>query len=320
MSLLEVKNLTVEYRLREKTIKAVNDVSFDLERGDALGVVGESGCGKTSLALALTSLLPANGRISYGTISLDGLNLRELEERELRNIRWKKISMIFQSAMNSLDPLYKVGDFLMEALGSDQKGSKSGGMKRIEELFKLVGLSYETVDRYPHELSGGMKQRVVIAMSLLHNPDLVIADEPTTALDVIVQDQILRKIRELQKKFQIALILISHDISTVVETCDKMAVMYAGEIVELGSVESIFEETYHPYTKALLKSVLSIRGPLKELATLPGHPPDLVHPMSGCAFAPRCKHARDSCRIGNELLSEVSKNHFSRCQLMMPQD
>ena len=285
--LLKVENLTMHYGTRGGDVKAVDGVSFELTEGDSLGLVGESGCGKTSIALTLLRLLPENSKILDGHIWMDGTDLLALSEDEMRKFRWKRISMVFQAAMNSLNPVYKVGDQIIEALELHiGVMSNEQSRERVSELFDLVGLDPALMDRYPHEFSGGMRQRAVIAMALSCNPDLIIADEPTTALDVIVQDRVLRKLEEVQAKLGMSMIYISHDIAVIAEVSNRIGVMYAGQMAEMASSVEIFERPLHPYTFALMSSFPSIKGKRRNLEPLPGEPPNLIKPPTGCRFHP----------------------------------
>ncbi|MBW1993288.1 MAG: ABC transporter ATP-binding protein, partial [Deltaproteobacteria bacterium] len=273
MSLLEIRNLKIHYRTKTGIVKAVDDVSFSIERGGTLGLVGESGCGKTTIAKAIMRLLPRNGMIAGGEILFDGRNLVNLSDEELRKYRWENVAMISQSAMNSLNPVARVGSQLIEAIQAHRQVSVEQATRRMEEVFELVGLSIERARDYPHQFSGGMKQRAVIAMALLLNPELIIADEPTTALDVLVQDQIILKIKELLNKLNNAMILITHDIAVVAETCERMVVMYAGKIMEHADTDDIFYNPYNPYTLGLQNAFPSVKGERKELISIPGYPP-----------------------------------------------
>ncbi len=295
-------------------VKAVDGISFSLDAKESLGIVGESGCGKSSLGITLMRLLPSNGRLVNGQVLLDGANIYDLPEDRLRKeIRWKKISMVFQGAMNALHPIIKVGEQIAEAIMLHEEMSKEEAWKRAGDLLELVGISRDRVDNYPFEFSGGMRQRVMIAMALALNPAILIADEPTTALDVIVQAQILRLIKDLQEKFGISLILISHDVSVIAEMSDYVAVMYAGMFQEYGSAKDVFLNPLHPYTKGLLSSVPSVKGKPRRLASIPGAPPNLLNPPKGCRFAPRCPFARDKCFKEEPELREVEPGHFARC-------
>ena len=293
---LSVQDLTVRYSTRQGDVKAVEKASFTVRRGESLGLVGESGCGKTTIALALLRLLPDNGRITGGHIYLDGADLVSMDYDQVRRYRWRRIAMIFQAAMNSLDPVYRVGDQIIEAITLHYNVSEEEARSRVARLFRLVGLDPSLADRYPHEFSGGMKQRAIIAMALSCDPEVVIADEPTTALDVIVQDRILREISQVQRDLNMGMVYISHDIAVIAEVCDNLAVMYAGHIVERGSTVEVFRSPIHPYTQALISSFPSVAGQKHELVPLPGEPPSLVDPPAGCPFHPRCPLATEECR------------------------
>lgn len=312
MPLLAVENLTVEYVTQHGDIRAVEGVSFNLERGQSLGLVGESGSGKSSLGLALMNLLPENGRLANGHVYLDGVDLAPMSERQIRPLRWNKVSMIFQSAMNSFDPVYKVGDQISEAIELHLSQSHSEAIRKVGELFDLVGLDRSFLSRYPHEYSGGMKQRAVIAMALACDPDLVIADEPTTALDVIVQDKILKELRQIQKQRNMGMIYITHDMGVIAEVADYVGVMYGGKLVEMGPTDEIFSIPRHPYTKALVSAFPSVIGDKHELVPLDGEPPDLLNPPEGCAFHSRCPYATEVCL--NEQPSKAGgDSHWYAC-------
>jgi len=298
-------------------VKAVDDVSFGLNKGEALGLAGESGCGKTSTALTVLRLLPSNGRVMSGSIFLDGKNLLQIDDKGFREeIRWKKISVIFQGAMNALNPVMKITDQLSEPILIHEQVGKKEAEDRVGKLLDLVGVGAERLNRYPHELSGGMKQRVMIAMSLACNPRLIIADEPTTALDVIIQAQVLKVIDELRHKLNLSMMLISHDLSMIADTCDKVAIMYAGKIVEYGTVESLFKEALHPYSKKLIAAFPSIVGEKKDLPTIHGFPPDLVAPPPGCRFHPRCSYAMEICKKKEPITVQASKEQSVACHLV----
>jgi peptide/nickel transport system ATP-binding protein len=318
MQILDVEHLKMYFLTLRGWVRAVDDVSFTLDKGDSLGLAGESGCGKTSAALSILRLLPRNGKIFGGSINFEGKDILKLSERELRReIRWKKISTIFQGAMNALHPTTKVGDQIIESIIAHESISKKEAKKRAETLLDLVGIGASRIDRYPHELSGGMKQRVMIAMSLACNPDLVIADEPTTALDVIIEAQVLKVMKDLQNKLNLSMILISHDLSMIAETCNKVAIMYAGKIVEQGDVASIYKEPLHPYTQKLVSSFPSIIGSKTELASIHGFPPDLLNPPQGCRFHPRCDYAMEICRRAEPATVFIgNKNHGVACYLI----
>ncbi len=311
MTLLEVEDLHVTYR-GTTNVQAVRGVSFSLEEGETLGIVGESGCGKTTLAQAVMGSLPDNGEITGGTIRFKGEDITNLSKKERRKIRWENMSMISQSAMNSLDPVYRVKDQIREAIQEHRDVSKEEAYKRGGELMGLVGLDEDRIEDYPHQLSGGMRQRVIIAMSLALDPDLIIADEPTTALDVIVQEQILYRIKELQRELGNSMLMVTHDISVVAETCDSMVVMYGGELMEAGNVHEIFDNAHHPYTLGLQNAFPSVEGERRDLTSIPGSPPNLSDPPAGCPFASRCPFEAAEC---SEQLPEVEpvEDHRVRC-------
>ena len=302
-AVLEVNDLSMTYQIRQGEVKAVQDVSFRLGRGQSLGLVGESGCGKSSVANCLMGLLPDNARVSNGQVILGGQDLLAMPEETLRLFRWNRIAMVFQAAMNVLDPVYRVGHQILEAIeahGIDS--SEADSRARVAELFRKVGLDPRLMDRYPHEFSGGMRQRAVIAMALSCDPDVIIADEPTTALDVIMQDRILRELKTIQTDNDLAVIYISHDIAVIAEVTDSVAVMYAGRLVELGSTAEVLTSPMHHYTAALTSSFPSLLGDKRPLTVLGGEPPDLLvrqahhEPVTGCPFAPRCPAATNICR------------------------
>ena len=294
--ILSVADLTLHYLTRQGEVKAVDGVSFDLARGQVLGLVGESGCGKTSVAISLMKLLPDNARLISGRVSLEGRDLLSMGEDELRRFRGHRISMIFQAAMNSLDPVYRVGDQIMEALGAhEQDRNRHESKDKVAQLFRMVGLDTGLMSRYPHEYSGGMRQRAVIAMALACEPDIVIADEPTTALDVIVQDRILQALKDIRRNSNMSMIYITHDMGVVAEVADHVGVMYAGKLVEYGETHEVFSRPIHPYTAFLTSAFPSIRGDKHPLVSLPGEPPDLIDPPQGCRFHPRCPSATEVC-------------------------
>lgn len=315
--LLRVENLKMYWEILSGQVKAVDDISFEVNEGQALGLAGESGCGKTSAALTILRLLPSNGRVISGSIFLDGENLLEIDDTMFRKeVRWKKISVIFQGAMNALNPVIKIGDQISEPILTHEHAKKEEAQNRAGKLLDLVGVGAERIDRYAHELSGGMKQRAMIAMSLACNPKLVIADEPTTALDVITQAQVLKVIDDLRHKLNLSMLLISHDLSMIVDTCDKVAIMYAGKIVEYGNIKSLFKETLHPYSQKLIAAFPSILGEKKELSTIHGFPPDLVKPPPGCRFHPRCQYATEICKKKEPITVQASKEHYVACHLI----
>ena len=295
--LLKVVDLSLSYLTRQGPVPAVQSVSFELARGQSLGLVGESGCGKTSIANSLMRLLPDNGRLTSGQVLLEGQDLLPMSEEEIRRHRWRRMAMVFQAAMNALDPVYRVGQQVVEAIeahGIEETAAQA--RQRVARLFRMVGLDPQLMDRYPHEFSGGMRQRAVIAMALACDPAVIIADEPTTALDVIVQDRILRELKGVQRELSIGMIYITHDIGAVAEVTDRVGVMYAGRLVELGDTVDVLRAPMHPYTAALMSSFPSISGEKRALETLPGEPPNLVNLPTGCPFHPRCAHATEECQ------------------------
>ena len=313
---LEVQDLTTQYWTTRGWVKAAEGVNLKLERGEALGLVGESGCGKTTVALSLVNILPSGGKIKRGKILFKGDDLVKYSESEMRKIRWKGISIVFQGAMNALNPVYRVGEQVVEAIKTHEpKTSAAEAKKRTEQLFELVGLDPERASNYPHEFSGGMRQRALIAMALALNPDVLVADEPGTALDVIVQAQVLRLMRELREKLNLSMVLISHDLSIVAETADKVAIMYAGRIVEYGDVKDIFKEPLHPYTQGLIGAFPSITQPRTKLMSIPGQPPDLLNPPKGCRFHPRCPYVMDVCKTVDPELIANKPEHLVACHL-----
>ena len=312
--LLEVKNLSMHYDTLDGNVDAVKDISFSVKNGESFGLVGESGCGKTSVAMTLLQLQPDNSVISEGSIKLDGKELIGLSENELRKVRWDSISIVFQGAMNAWNPVIKIGEQIREAMREHSPdSSKQKNIEKINELFNMVGLDETISDRFPHELSGGMKQRAVIALALSCDPKIIIADEPTTALDVVIQDQILNEIKKVQDLLGLSLIYISHDIAVIAEMTDKIAVMYAGSIVEIGPTKSVFESPKHAYTKALLDSTPSIQGEKKKLASLDGEPPSLINEIKGCSFSPRCPSPSSACKNQSvEMgLIQVGEDHYA---------
>jgi len=312
MSILEIRDLKIYYRTLKGYSKAVDGVSFEIEEGEYLGLVGESGCGKSTIAKAILQILPANGEIMAGRITFQNRNLLSLPKKEMNKIRWKEISMIPQSAMHSFDPVYRIEEQLLEAIKIHEKTTKERALGKIKELFALVGLSEGRLKDYPHQFSGGMRQRAMIAMSLVLDPTLILADEPTTALDVIVQDQILFRIKEIHEKMKKTMLLITHNMAVVAENCDKIAVMYAGKIMEYGG-QSVFQSPYHPYTLGLINAFPNLADGRRELISIPGYPPDLLQPPRGCRFHGRCPFKSDQCEQEEPVLKEVGKNHFSAC-------
>ena len=293
--LLEVENLTTHFRLDSGVVRAVDGVSFRLDEGEALGIAGESGCGKTTTALSLIRLLPANARIVDGTVKLFGIDLVAKSDNALRRYRWREISIVFQGAMNALNPVHRLREQIAEPLVQRLNVSPREARRRAGELLELVGIPKKRGSAYPHELSGGMRQRAMIAMALACDPAIVIGDEPTTALDVMVQAQILELLEDLRHKLGLSLILITHDLSVIAETCDRVLIMYAGKVAEEGTVHEVFRRPRHPYTQKLLSAFPNIHADRRTLDVIPGSPPDLRNPPPGCRFAPRCPFAMAVC-------------------------
>jgi peptide/nickel transport system ATP-binding protein len=297
-SLLEVRKLTVDYVGLSGRVRAVNDVTFSLDKGSTLGLVGESGCGKSTLGFSILRLVPPPGRIVSGEISLDGVNLLSEPEETMRLIRGSQVTMVFQDPMTSLDPLMSIRDHFVELFQAhDAQTSKKEAVLKTAKLLDALGIGGDRIDDYPHQFSGGMRQRVMIGLALALEPKLVIADEPTTALDVIVEAQVLELLKQLKDKYGLTLILITHNIGIVAEMTDVVAVMYAGQIVEVGPTLELFEDPLHPYTRGLLDSAPNVLNPERSMRPIPGIPPDLFNPPSGCKFHPRCPRAFEPCPI-----------------------
>jgi peptide/nickel transport system ATP-binding protein len=312
---LEVKNLKVYYRTQGGFAKAVDGVSFSMERGEIFGIVGESGCGKSTLAKALLRLIKPPGLIKGGRIVLDGLDLLQLSEEEMRGIRWDKISLIPQGSMNSLNPVMRVKDQIVDGIKAHQNFfPKKEIEKRVRELMAMVELPKETVRRFPHELSGGMKQRVCIAMAVALNPHLIVADEFTSALDVVVQRVVVQTLKKVARKLSLSLINIGHNMGLQAQLVDRMGIIYGGRLAEIGDVEGIYKEPLHPYTQLLIGSVPSIEE-RRELKTISGFPPSLLNPPEGCIFHPRCPYMKDVCRKEIPEWREIRPGRFLACHL-----
>ena len=316
MPLLSVDNLRTHFHLRSGTVRAVDGISFSIEHGETLGIVGESGSGKSVSSLSLLGLIPMPpGRIESGTALFDGIDLLRCSQAQLRRIRGKRISMIFQDPMTALNPYLTIGAQIMEPLRIHDGRPRDEARRRAIEMLEAVGIrdAERRMRAYPHQFSGGLRQRVMIAMALITRPQLLIADEPTTALDVTVQAQILDVIKRLQRDMGMAVVLITHDLGVVAETCDRVLVMYAGRIVESAPAEALFDAPRHPYTEALMASLPSRRMKGETLYTIPGMPPDLVMPIDGCAFAPRCEKADARCRVEPCELRPVGEDRATAC-------
>ena len=298
--MLEIRNLKTYYFMEQGTVKAVDDVSFTIPTGKVVGLAGESGSGKTTIAMSIMRLLPSNGKIVDGELILDNeIDLTKVDENYMREkIRWNKVAIIFQGAMNALNPVLNVGDQIVEAILAHENVSREEAWQRTKELFEEVGLDPDRIKHYPHEFSGGMRQRVMIAMALACNPSLVIADEPTTALDVTIQAEIMELLLELQKSYNLSVLLISHDLSVMAQMSHHIAILYGGKLMEYGDAVSIFKRPRHPYTQGLISSLPSVARTKKErkLVTIPGAPPNLLNPPPGCPFYDRCPIAKDICK------------------------
>jgi peptide/nickel transport system ATP-binding protein len=317
MPILKVEGLTTYYKTLRGYVKAAEDVNFELEKGKAIGLAGESGCGKTTVALSILKILPMNGEIVKGKILFKEEDIVPLSENEFREkIRWKGISIVFQGAMNALNPVYTIEDQIVEAIGiHEKKVTRREAVKRAEKLFELVGVEPSRLRNYPHEFSGGMRQRALIAMSLACNPDVVITDEPGTALDVIIAAQVFKLMKELKDRLNLAMIMITHDLSIIAELCESSLIMYAGRGVEFADTVSVFKKPLHPYTQGLIEAFPSIKSERKKLTSIPGQPPNLLNPPLGCRFNPRCKYAMTTCKAEVPVFKEVSTGHYVACHL-----
>ncbi len=313
MPVLEVNNLSTYYYLSGKPVRAVEDVSFTIDYRETLGVAGESGCGKTTTAYSIMRILPANGEIVNGEILLDDDDMVKKSEEEMRKLRWKSASIVFQYAMNAFNPVLRIGKQIIEVMLEKHDMTKNEAAEKLKELFDEVGLEPNRMMDFPHEFSGGMLQRAIIAQALSCDPKLIIADEPVTALDVIVQNKILDLLRKLQTKYDLGVLFITHDLSVVAENCDKTAIMYAGNIVETGATSDVFKRSLHPYTYKLIGAFPSVSGDKKRLEFIPGTPPNLLNPPSGCKFHPRCPFAKDICVSEVPEFREMKPDHWVRC-------
>lgn len=315
--LLDVRNLHTYYFTLAGTVKAVDNVSFHLKEGNIMGLAGESACGKTTTALSLMRLVPWPGKVVDGAIYLDGEEILGKSDTEIRKIRWMKIAVVFQSAMNALNPVKRIGGQIAEAIKiHNPEMDKTDIDERIHDLFEMVRMDPSRASNYPHEFSGGMKQRTMIAMALANHPKVLIADEPTTALDVVVQAQILKLIDQLKKEMRLSMIVVSHDLSILAETCDTITIMYAGKLVEDGPVSVLFSEPAHPYSTGMINSFPSLsRDRTVRLMSIPGTPPDLISPPKGCRFAPRCPQVMAQCRVEEPQIIEIGKDHRVACHL-----
>ena len=314
MAILEIKNLRVDYQTDDALVHALNDVNLKMEKGKTLGLVGETGAGKTTLVKCIMGILPQRtGRIRSGEIFYEDKDLLKTEEHEMRKIRGSEIAMIFQDPMTSLNPVMTVGEQIAEAVENHEHCKREKAMERACEMLELVGIPAARSTEYPHQFSGGMKQRVVIAIALACNPKLLIADEPTTALDVTIQAQVLEMMQDLKQKFNTSMLLITHDLGVVAQNCDMVAVIYAGQIVEYGSVLDVFKHMHHPYTVGLFDSIPQIDSAVTRLKPIPGLMPDPTDLPEGCNFSTRCPYADEKCKANEPELEEVRPGHFARC-------
>lgn len=316
MTLLQVNHLTIDYKTRKGIVRAVNDVSFPMEKGETMGLVGESGSGKSTLGFALVRLVPSPGVITNGRITLEKEDILSLREKEMRLIRGYKVAFVFQNPMTSLNPVKKIGEHFIEFLRTHKtQMSKKEALERTRSILKELAIPNERINDYPHQFSGGMRQRIMIGLAIAFNPSLVIADEPTTALDVIVQDKILDLLRDLSRTRDMGLILITHDLSIVLERCDKIFVMYAGHQVEYGRSGEIYKNPRHPYTQGLLHSIPNVELIDQKLSAIPGTPPDLLDMPKGCPFWPRCPYVLKICHIKTPPVISLKSGHLVKCYL-----
>jgi peptide/nickel transport system ATP-binding protein len=321
-ALVELRDLIVDYVGPERDVRSVDHVSLSIAPGEIVGLAGESGCGKTTTAHALLQILRYPAQLAGGQILFRDEDITKLSERELRRFRWRNVSLVFQSAMNALNPVLRVGDQFVDMMRAHESIRKRDALARAGDLLELVGIDRNRVRAYPHELSGGMRQRVIIAMALALRPELVIMDEPTTALDVVVQREILQEIQDLQRELGFAVLFITHDLSLLLEFADRVAIMYAGELVEVASADTLFRKPRHPYTIGLINSFPPLTGPLDRMTGIPGSPPDLARPPSGCRFHPRCPHCIPGAPLHERQttvkpeLRLVAPGHFVACHLV----
>lgn len=314
--LLKIEDLSVAFTVNRSVVKAVNHLSLEIDHGECVGLVGETGAGKTTTALAVMGLVPdPPGKVTSGSISFEGEDLLKVGEKRMRGIRGSAISMIFQDPMTSLNPILRVGDQIMETILLHEKISKAEATVKAQKMLEMVGIPADRYDEYPHQFSGGMKQRVMIACALVCNPRLLIADEPTTALDVTIQAQVLELMKKLKVELNTAMLLITHDLGVVMDVCDKVNVMYAGSIVERGTVDQVFDDPTHPYTRGLFKSIPDLDVDTDRLEPIPGMMPDPSNLPVGCAFAPRCPCCKDICKSQRPQTTELEEGHFVSCFL-----
>lgn len=314
--LLEIRNLCVDYVSPKGMIRAVNDISLNIRPGETLGLAGESGCGKSTLAFSIARLHKAPALISEGQIMYRGRDVLSMNKRTLRQFRWNEVSVVFQSAMNSLNPVITIGEQIIDVILAHCRVSKKEAWSQGEELLKTVGLHAARMHSFPHQLSGGMRQRVVIAIALALRPKLIIMDEPTTALDVVVEREIMDELYQLKDKFGFSILFISHDLSLMGEIADRIGIMYAGQLVELGTAEEVFHHPQHPYTQGLINSFPTIHGPRERLYGIPGNPLNLLEAPDGCYFQDRCQHCFSPCRDQSPQMLEVRPGHQAACHAL----
>ncbi len=315
--LLSVRNLEVEYKTGRGAVRAVDKVSFEILPNEVFGLAGESGSGKSTIAHAITRLLRPPAFITGGEIMFKDNDLLKMDDRTLRDFRWRHLSIVFQSAMNALNPVLSIGTQIIDAIQAHSYATKAEARARALELLKVVGIDSDRIDSYPHQLSGGMRQRAVIAIALALNPEMIILDEPTTALDVVVQKEIMQEIQRLKDQFGFSILFITHDMSLLVEFADRIGIMYAGELVEVAPATQLFSDPKHPYTYKLMNSFPTISGPRRELSGIPGSPPDLITPPPGCRFHPRCdRMIAGKCDVVNPPLVEISPGRLAACHLL----
>jgi oligopeptide/dipeptide ABC transporter ATP-binding protein len=318
---LDVQNLSIDYVTElGEPLHAVEGVSFQVQKGRSLALVGESGCGKTTTMLALLRLLPEEGRITSGKILYGDVDMLQLSEERMRQYRWNHIAIVFQGAMNALNPVRRVGDQIAESIINHDSLSKRDALLRVGELMEMVGIAPERAKQYPHQFSGGMRQRAMIAMALACKPEILIADEPTTALDVMIQAQIMDLLKQLQDNLGLSVVLVTHDLGVVAELCDDVLVMYGGKVAEYGTVDTIFNQPRHPYTKRLIDAFPDVDQPNSSLASIPGHPPPLNDLPPGCRFEPRCHRRLDICATVSPSLTAFEANHLAACYNPEPQE
>ncbi|MBU6951658.1 ABC transporter ATP-binding protein [Hahella sp. HN01] len=311
--LLSIRNLCVDYLTDAGVARAVDDISFDIRAGEVFGLAGESGCGKSTTAFAIARLIRMPGFVSDGEVLFEGEDVLRMDAKRLRAFRWAQTSVVLQSAMNALNPVIRVSEQVCDAIRAHQRVNEDQARSRTRELFALVGIDPGRLDDYPHQFSGGMRQRICIAMALALRPRLIIMDEPTTALDVVVQRDIIGKISALQREFGFSVLFISHDLGLMLEFCDRIGVMYAGRLVEAGTARQVGEQPAHPYTQALLRSFPSLCGPRRRLQGIPGAPPRLTESIAGCAFAPRCEKAESTCLTQTQALASLTEGRVVAC-------